>query len=102
MQVWVGILEHAIQIFQPLAKFASPVSVEDIIQYGLVVLINQHHDALPMDMLGVLDQVGEIVGNSLRRRCLNFQVCSLLLQLITNVGVQVLAAVNHSAGETEA
>ncbi len=81
LQVWVGILEHAIQIFQPLAKFASPVSVEDIIQYGLVVLINQHHDALPMDMLGVLDQVGEIVGNSLRRRCLNF-VHEGLLRLV--------------------
>jgi hypothetical protein len=55
----VRILDHRIEIAQPIAHRQGGVRIGDVVQDRLVVFIHQHHGALAAGGMGLLDQLAE-------------------------------------------
>jgi len=87
VQVRVGVFKHAIEVFQSLAKFAGSFSIQEVIQNGLIVLVDEHHHALAVNTPCIFKQTGKVVCNAFGRRCFNIQLFPLLLKLIADVGI---------------
>ena len=64
----VRALQHRIQVAQPVAHCPGRLPVGDVVQDRLVVLVHQHHDPLAELRVRLLDQVGQITCQILRRQ----------------------------------
>ena len=100
-QVRVGILEHAIEVLQPLAQLVGALGLQQVVEDRLVILVDQHHDAFAMSGVGVANQRRKLPGNvglAIQRYP---QALTLPEQLITDANIQRLAVLQHAIAKAQ-
>ena len=97
----VGILEHAIEILEPLAKLAGALGREQVVEDRLVVLIHQDHDALAVQAVDLVDQLAKPAGNGDVVEGYGM-ACGFGLQQLVDVLVQGVTAADDAIGEAQA
>ena len=100
--VGIRVLDHRVQVPQPVADLPSGVRVAEVVEDGLVVLIHQHHHTLAVSGLGGLDQLAEAADDVLGVTADHPKGLLVLTQQRQDAPVKLRAALDHPAAETEA
>ena len=99
--VGVGILDHRVQVAQGVAHLPCHVGAGDVVEYRLVVFINEHHHTLAAGGVRLLDEFGKNAGNG-GTVAGDAQQALLRGQHFAGANIKVLHAFKHTRAEADA
>jgi hypothetical protein len=99
--VGIGVLDDRIEVAQALAHGPCGLGVGDLVEDGLVVLVDQHHHALAVAGMGRAQQRGEAPGEGLAGG-LNAQALGVDRKQLADLRLQLGAVAQHALAEAQA
>lgn len=96
----VGVLEHAVEVLEPVTQLPGGFRFEKVVEDRLVVLIDQHHHPLTTVPMRLLDQLAKTAcdGAVLQR---DAQRLGFGPQQFGDMQIKRFTAVQHAIGEAQ-